>query len=210
MNEYSKLILVAAILVIFGTAMVAPSSYKILFDKGETMLPTSGLLPIQANSSSDFVFWYLFGDFPKSDQVLVVVSGSYELQGLLNSTLNYNSTMDDGKDITISIVAGNQSISAIALRGPTPSYEEPIATSTFDIPSDWWAGFAVRVSNPENYPVVWTITVILYGHVIDTFWIEVLIIGIGAIILGLATFQIANNRKKKIEHESNQKSIPVT
>lgn len=192
MNEYSKLILVAAILVVFGVAVVSTSSFKIFFDKAVTLGPTSGVLPIQANSSSDFVFWFVFGGFPKSDQVWVVVSDSPELQNLLNPTLNYSSIMNVKDNITISIV-GNQNISA-SVRAAGG-----VAAHLFDIPSDWEFGFYVRVTNPENYPVCLVVTVLLYGQVVDNTWRTALIVGIASVILGLATVRIANNRRNRIE-----------
>jgi hypothetical protein len=152
MNEYSKLILVGTILLLIGVPLVTTTSYKVFFEKDVT-LTSSGVLMIQANSSADFGFWALFGALPKSEQILVVVSDNPELQNILNSTLNYRSTMDPRDNITISIVNGNQVVSASERVTGAASYEYgSVAFHTFDIPPNWWV-YDVRVSNPENYPV---------------------------------------------------------
>jgi hypothetical protein len=199
MNEYSKLILVGTILLFFGVPIVTTTSYKIFFDRVATVT-SSGVLAIQANSSADFGFWSLMGDFPQSEQILVVVAESPGLQSLLNSTLNYHSTMNYRDNITISIVgSGNQTVSASERVGGAVSYEYGgVAYHTFDVPSSWW-GYFVRVTNPENYPVCWVITVVLYGQLADNAWRSALILGIGTIILGLVVFRIANVRRNKIK-----------
>jgi hypothetical protein len=196
-NQHLKLILVGTILLVFGATLVITSFFKI-YDTVVTIAPTSSVLRIQANSSSDFYFWYLFGGFPRSQQVSVVVAGSPELQGLLNSTLNYNSTMNYGQNITISIVSGNESISASVRSGGSLTYSGSVAPHTFDIPADWWAGFHVRVTNPENYPVCWIVNVILFGQVVDNTWLTVLLGGIIPTILGLILFGIASHRRNGI------------
>ena len=107
-----KLLLVGVILITLGTTLVATSYFKI-YDTVEKIFPTADVLPIQANSSSDFYFNFIYGPLPQSQKAVVVVAGSKELQGILNSTLNYNSTRIGGeKNITITLFAGNQNISA--------------------------------------------------------------------------------------------------
>ena len=88
----------------------------------------------QISSSTTCAFNPFLGTLlPQTQRVLMVVTGSQELQGILNSTLNYNSTMKLGQNITISLVSGNQTISATVRSGYTPTYNEPIAPHTFDI-----------------------------------------------------------------------------
>jgi hypothetical protein len=208
MNEYSKLILVGTVLLFFGVPLVTTSSYKIFFEKDVT-ITSSGVLMIKANSTADFGFWALFGDFPKSDQILVVVSESPDLQNLLNSTLNYHSTMNPEHNITISIV-GNHIISASERVTSSVTYEYGLAAAHwFNIPSDWWAGCWVRVSNPENYPVCWVVSVVLYGPRTDAAWCSALVLGIGTIIIGLVVFRIANVRRNKLKRavESGKKPL---
>jgi hypothetical protein len=205
MNDYSKLILVAAILIALGVTIVSTSSLRIFFVKSETIPPTSAVLQIQANSTSDpFTFWNLYGALPKSEQIFVVVSESPYLQNLLNSALNYSATMDYRDNITITVGNGGQNISATERPMSSSTYQGFAVAHLFDIPSDWWL-YGVYVTNPENHPVCWVITVVLYGHVVDNSWRAALIIGIASVILGVATVGIANNRRKRIEARSSSK-----
>ena len=197
MNQYSKLILVGIILLVFGVTLVATSYFKI-YDTVERILPASGVLPIQANSSSDFYFWNLFGGFPQSQRALVMVSGSQKLQSLLNSTLNYNSTMEYGQNITISLVAGNEIVSASERTGLSLTTDDSMAAHIFDVPASWWAGFGIRVNNPESYSVCWIVNVMLYGQVINNNWLTVFFVGIVAIALGLV-IGIVGYRRKAID-----------
>lgn len=208
MNEYSKLILVAAILIALGVALVSTSSLMIFFVRNETIPPTSGVLQIKANSTSDlFTFWHTNEALPKSEQMLLIVSESERLQNLFNSTLNYSSAMFYSDNITITISNENQNISATERAnalGPYTflTYERLAVAHLFDIPLDWWV-YGVYVTNPENHPVCWVITVVLYGHVVDNSWRAALLIGIASVILGLATLRIADNRRKRIEARSS-------
>ncbi len=195
--QMNRWIFVGIILLVFGVTLAATSYFKI-YDTVERITPTSRVLPIQANSSSYFNFWPFFGSFPQSQQALVVVSGSQELQGILNSTLNYNSTMKYGQNITISLVEGNQSISATVRSVGTPTYSEPIAAHVFDIPASWWAGFWIRVNNPESYPVCWIVNVMLYGQVVNNYWLTTFFVGMVSIILGLIIVGVAGYRRKAI------------
>lgn len=202
MSKYSKLILVGIILIVFGVTLVATSYFKI-YDTVEKIVPTAGVLPIQANSSSDFYFNYLFGPLPQSQKVLVLVAGSQELQSILNSTLNYKSTMIFWQNITISLFSGNQNISASERTwGTTQTYNEPIAFHTFDIPASWWvSGFGiskVSITNPESYPVCWIVNVMLYGQVVNSNWLTVFFVGMVPIILGLIIVGVEGYRRKAI------------
>jgi hypothetical protein len=201
MTQYSKLILVGIILVVFGVTLVATSYFKI-FDTIETVLPTAGALPIQANSSSDFYFNFFYGPLPKSQKILVLVAGSNDLQGILNSTLNYSSTIEHPQNITISILDGNQNLSTTENTWTlSQTYLDPVAFHTFDIPDSWSFGSGteigkVSVTNPENYPVCWIVNVMLYGQVINDGWLTVFFVGIVPIILGLIIIGVAAHKRK--------------
>ncbi len=200
MSKYSKVMLVGIILIVFGLTLVSTSYFKI-YDTVETILPTAGALPIQANSSSDFYFDYSFGPLPESQKILVLVAGSQELQSILNSTLNYNSTMiNGGKNITITVFSPNYNISASEKIWYSQTYFEPIAFHTFDIPASQWNGFAIKVSitNPESYPVCWIVNVMLYGQVVNNNWLTVFLVGIVPILLGLIIIGVAGHRRKAI------------
>ncbi len=200
MNHHSKLVLVGTILLVFGATLVATSYLKI-YDTYETIIPTAHVLPIQANSSSDFILNFnpFFGTLlPQTQRVSVVVTGSQELQGILNSTINYNSTMKLGQNITISLVSENQTISATVRSGYTPTYNEPIAPHTFDIPADWLPWFYIRITNPESYPVCWIVNVSAYGQVVNNTWLTLFFVGIIPIILGLILVGIASHRRNGI------------
>jgi hypothetical protein len=201
-NQHLKLILVGTILLVFGVTLVITSSFKI-YERYETIIPTAGILTIPANLSSDFYVWHLFGFPPKSDKIEVVVADSPELQNLLNTSLNYTSTMKDGQNITISLVSGYDSISASVRIGGTPSYSGLIAPHVFDIPKDWDA-YHVRVSNPESYPVCWIVNVILYGHFIDHAWLNVTLVAIAPIILGIVLVGIAKRRRNGINKQETE------
>jgi hypothetical protein len=203
MSKYSKVMLVGIILIVFGVTLVATSYFKI-YDTVETIFPTADLLPMPANSSSDFYFNYGLGFLPQSSKVVVVVAGSRELQGILNSTLNYNSTRIGGeKNITISLFGENQNISASETTYYYPTYQEAMAFHIFDIPSNWNSGVdsgisEVSITNPESYPVCWIVSVMLYGQVINSNWLTVFLIGIVPIILGLIIIGVAGHRRKAI------------
>lgn len=202
MNQHLKLILIGTILLVFGVTLVITSSFKI-YERYETIIPTAGILTIPANLSSDFYIWHLLGFPPKSDKIEVVVADSPELQNLLNTSLNYTSTMKDGQNITISLVSGYDSISASVRIGGTPSYSGLIAPHVFDIPNDWDA-YHVRVSNPESHSVCWIVNVILYGHFIDHTWLNVTLVGIAPIILGIVLVGIAKRRRNGINKQETQ------
>lgn len=202
MNQYSKLILVGIILLVFGLTLVSTSYFKI-YDTIETILPSANVLPIQANSSSDFYFRFILGALPRSQKALVIVAGSQELQGILNSTLDYNSTMIfGGKNITISVFCGNENISASEKTWVSTTYDEPMAFHIFDLPASWWdSGFGiskVSITNPESYPVSWIVNVVLYGQVVNNNWLTVFFVGIVPIILGLIIIGVAGHRRKAI------------
>jgi len=201
-NQHLKLILIGTILLVFGVTLVITSSFKI-YERYETIIPTAGILTIPANLSSDFYIWHLLGFPPKSDKIEVVVADSPELQNLLNTSLNYTSTMKDGQNITISLVSGYDSISASVRIGGTPSYSGLIAPHVFDIPNDWDA-YHVRVSNPESHSVCWIVNVILYGHFIDHTWLNVTLVGIAPIILGIVLVGIAKRRRNGINKQETQ------
>jgi uncharacterized membrane protein len=195
-----KLLLVGVILITLGTTLLATSYFKI-YDTVETIFPTADVLPIKANSSSDFHFDYSFGPLPQSQKILVVVAGSQELQGILNSTLNYNSIrIGGGKNITISLSVGNHSISASETTNYYETYEEAMTFHIFDIPVSWWNGFDMKVSitNPENYPVCWIVNVMLYGQVVNNNWLTVFLVGIVLTILGLIIIEVAHHRRRAI------------
>jgi hypothetical protein len=202
MSEYSKVMLVGVILVVFGVTLVATSYFKI-YDTVETVLPTADVLPIPANSSSVFYFNYGLGFLPQSSKVVVVVAGSRELQGILNSTLNYNSTRIGGeKNITITLFGRNQNISASETTYYYETYQEAMAFHVFDIPSNWISGIGgiseVSITNPNSYPVCWIVSVMLYGQEIDSNWLTVFLVGIVPIILGLIIVGVAGHRRKAI------------
>lgn len=202
MTKYSRLILVGIILVVFGVTLVASSYFKI-YDTVETIFPTADVLPIPANSSSVFYFNHGLGFLPKSSKVVVVVAGSRELQGILNSTLNYNSTRIGGeKNITITLFGGNQNISASETTYYYETYQEAMAFHVFDIPSNWNSGIEgiseVSITNPENYPVCWIVSVMLYGQEISSNWLTVFLIGIVPITLGLIIIGVAGHARKAI------------
>jgi uncharacterized membrane protein len=198
MNQHLKLILVGTTLLVFGVTLVITSSFKI-YHRVATIAPTAGILTIPANSSSDFSFWNILGPLPKSDQILIIVAESPELQNLLDPALNYNSTMKNGQNITISIVSNNKSISASVKSGRS-LYWGLIVPYTFDIPNDW-TFYYVRISNPESYPVCWIVNVILFGHVIDTTWLTVTLLGIIPIILGIVLVGVAKRRRNGINKQ---------
>jgi len=202
MSQYSRLILVGMILLVFGVTLVATSYFRI-YETVERIFPTADVLPIQANSSSDFYINYGLGALPPSQKALVLVAGSQELQSILNSTLNYNSTMIyGGKNITISVFCGNQNISASERTWTSFTYDEPIAFHTFDLPASWWdSGFGiskVSITNPEDHPVSWIINVMLYGQVVNASWLTVCLVGIVPIILGLIMVGVAGYKRKAI------------
>ena len=199
-----RLILVAQLLFTPGTTIAATSYFKI-YDTVERIFPSAGVLPIQANSSSDFYLNYGLGALPPSQKALVLVAGSQELKGILNSTLNYNSTMIyGGKNITISVFCGNQNISASERTWTSSTYNEPIAVHTFDLPTSWWdSGFGiskVSFTNPENYPVCWVVNVMLYGQVINNNWLTASLIGLVFIIIGAVTVGIAVQKSRPSSH----------
>lgn len=113
--------------------------------------------------------------------------------------------MDYRDNITITI-SGNTNVSATERPMDSATYEGLAVAHLFDIPSDWWM-YVVFVTNPENHPVCWVITVVLYGQVVDNSWRATLVIGVVSVILGLATFRIANNRRKRIERTPNTTSL---
>jgi hypothetical protein len=203
MSKYSKVMLVGIILIVFGLTLVSTSYFKI-YDTVETILPTAGALSIQANSSSDFYFNFFYGPLPQSQKILVLVAGSQDLQGILNSTLNYSSTMKYPQNITISLFNGNQNISATEKTWiMSQTHDEPLAFHTFDIPASWSFGSGteigkVSITNPESYPVCWIVNVMLYGQIIDSNWFAVFLIGIVPIILGLIIIEVAHHRRKAI------------
>jgi hypothetical protein len=193
--------LVGIVLLVFGVTLVATSYFKI-FDTIETILPTAGVLPIQANSSSDFYFNFFYGPLPQSQKILVLVAGSQHLQGILNPTLNYSSTMKYPQNITISLFNGNQNISATEKTWiMSQTHGGPLAFHTFDIPASWSFGSGtdigkVSITNPESYPVCWIVNVMLYGQEINTNWLTVFFAGIVPIVLGLIIVVVAAYKRK--------------
>jgi hypothetical protein len=198
MSKYSKVMLVGIILIVFGVTLLATSYFRI-YDTVETVLPTANVLPIQANSSSDFYFNSVEGLSPQPQTIFVLVTESRELQGILNSTLNYNSTMiNDGKNVTITLFAGNQPISASERTWISQTSHETVAFHTFDFPSGQYFVDKISITNPYGYPVCWIVNVMAYGQLINTDWLAVFIVGLISIILGLIIVGVAGHRRKAV------------
>ena len=143
------------------------------------------------------------GPLPRSQEVLVLVAGSRQLQDVLNPTLNYNSTMKYGKNITITLFGANpnQNISASETTLLPQTYLGAAAFHTFDVPASWnnMVGVTtVSITNPESYPVCWIVNVMLYGQVVNSNWLTVFYVGMIPIILGLIIVGVAGYRRKAI------------
>jgi|GEM_PF-2745301 uncharacterized membrane protein len=201
MSKYSKFVLVGIVLLVFGVTLVATSYFKI-YDTVETIVPTAGVLPIQANSTSYFVFNFYMGPLPESQKALVLVAGSQELQDVLNPALNYNATMKYPRNITITVFGTNQNMNVSASETTLlpQTYHGALAFHTFDIPASWNSNgigiTLVSITNPENYPVCWIVNVMLYGQVVNSNWLTVFFLGIVPIILGLVIVGVAGHRRK--------------
>jgi uncharacterized membrane protein len=204
LSKYFKLIWVGIILLVFGVTLVV-TSYPRIYNTYESIIPIAHVLPIEANSSSDFLLNFnpfLGTLFPKPQKVLVVVTGSQELEGILNSTSNYDSTMKAGQNITISLVSQYQTISATERSAyAIVMYDEPVVPHMFDIPADWSSWFYVRVTNPESYPVCWVVNVLGYAQVVDNNWLTVFFVGTILIILGAILVGVSAYRRKGIAME---------
>lgn len=200
MDQKMRIILSATMLLVLGISLAVTSFFKI-YDYGNTIVPTSGMLPIQANSSADFYFWGLFGAIPHSERILVVISGSEQLQALLNSLSNYNFTMRSGQNITISLVSGNDAIPTTVMSAYSITRGDTIALYTLEVPADWWV-YYIRVTNPESYPVCWNVNVVLYGQTINNTWLTLLIVGIVIATLGLALLIVGKSKSVSEKKET--------
>lgn len=193
-----KFLLVGVILITLGTTLVVTSYFKI-YDTVEKVVPTAGVLPIQANSSSSFWFNFFMGPLPQSQKVSVLVAESQHLQDVLNSTLNYNSTIEYGKNITITLfgLRQNQNLSASVTTLYSQTYWGCVAFHTFDVPVSWnnWVS-TVSITNPESYPVCWIVNVMLYGQVVNSNWLTVFYVGMIPVILGVIIVGVAVYKRK--------------
>jgi hypothetical protein len=205
LSKYLKLILVGINLFVFGVTLVA-TSYPKIYIRYVSTIPTAHVLPIQANSSSDLLLNFnpVLGTLlPQPQRVLIVVTGSQELKGILNSTSNYTSTMKNGQNITISLVHENQIVSFTERSGYTLTYDEPVVPHMFDIPADWDSGwgiwFYVRVNNPESYSVCWIVNVLAYAQGVDNNWLTMFFVGIIPIILGAILVGVSAYRRRGID-----------
>jgi hypothetical protein len=191
MSKRSKLVWVGTLLIVLGFTLAVTSYFNVYSE--ETKKIKQQVLLTKENSSSDLNFF-----FPvHASRALVWVIGSSELQGVLNSTLNYSSSI--GRPITMTLSDGTRNISASV--GPVAVFgdywlPQPVYASWFSIPSDWSYVSKVSISNSESHPVCWIATCIFYEQVIHLDWLGVMFLGVASILIGAAIVSVIAVSKK--------------
>lgn len=190
LNRNSKLVLIGVILITLGLSLVATSYFSVYSQ--ETKKIAQRVLLMEGNSSADLNI----SPPAHASRVLIWIIGSPELQNVLNSTLNYSSSV--GKAITITISDGTHSMSAsvyaVAMFGDY-WLPQPVYASWAHIPSDWSPISKVSISNSESLPVCWIATCILYEQVIHFDWLVVMLLGIVSLSIGAVISVIAIHRR---------------
>jgi hypothetical protein len=186
-----KLVMVGAILVTLGTTLIA-ASYFNLYTMVEASIPYPYTIIIFGRSYAK-IDDIMGPNYTGIRKVGIIISGSQELQNILNSTLNYNTTL--GLDpITITLSFGRVMSASV-----TPSYvpyffQGILAVHYFDVPSySPWS--TITITNPGDNPVYWDVTVIHYEEVVNQNWLATLLIGIAFATVGIAITGIAIIRK---------------
>jgi hypothetical protein len=181
---------VGVILIVLGLSLAVTSYFNVYSQ--ETKKIAQRVLLMEENSSADLNI-----SFPvHASRALIWIVGSPELQNVLNSTLNYSSSV--GKAITITISDGTQSMSAsvyaVAMFGDY-WLPQPVYASWVDIPSDWSPISKVSVSNSESHPVCWIATCILYEQVTHFDWLAVMLLGVISLSIGAVISVITIHRR---------------
>jgi hypothetical protein len=187
-----KFLFVGVILFTLGTTLAA-ASYFNLYSMVEANFPYANTILITGGYYAKIYDINNNLDQAGIQRVGVFISGSRELQSIINSTLNYNTTLGF-KPITISLSSGQRTT-------VTPLYapygQGLVAVHYFDVPG-YSPITTITVTNPEDYPVCWDISIIHYSEIININWLVALIIGIVAVILGLIIIGVAGHRRKAI------------
>jgi hypothetical protein len=179
LNRNSKRVWIGVILIMLGLSLVVPSYFNVYSQ--ETKKIAQRVLLMEGNSSADLNI-----SFPvHASRALIWVVGSPELQTVLNSTLNYSSSV--GNPITITLSDGTRNMSAsvywVAVFGDY-WLPQPVYASWFSIPSDWSSVSRVSISNSENHSVCWIETCIFYDQILHFDWLAVMLLGVISLLIG--------------------------
>ena len=184
---------VGVILIVLGLSLVTTSYFNVYSQQMKKI--AQRVLLMEGNSSADLNTRTFVHEH--STLALVWVVGSDELQNVLNSTLNYNSSL--GYPITITLSDGTRNMSAsvyaVAVFGDF-WLPQPVYASWFSIPSDWGGISRVTISNSESHPVCWVATCILYEQVLHYDWLAVMLLGIACLLTGVIISVTAIHRRK--------------
>jgi uncharacterized membrane protein len=186
-----KLLFVGVILFTLGTTLAA-TSYFNLHSMVEANIPYANTILITGRYYAEILDINNNLDQAGIQRIGVFISGSQELQGIVNSTLNYNTTLGF-KPITISLSDERTSATVTPLYAPYG--QGLVAVHYFDVPN-YSAITRITVTNPEDYPVCWDISIIHYSEIININWLVALIIGIIAVMLGLVIIGVAGYKRK--------------
>jgi hypothetical protein len=197
-----KLLFVGVILFTLGTTLAA-TSYFNLHSMVEANIPYANTILITGSYYAEIDDFNTNLGYTGIQRVGVFISGSRELQGIVNSTLNYNTTLGF-KPITISLSSGQRTT-------VTPLYAPYgrglVAVHYFDVPI-YSALTTITVTNPEDYPVCWDISIVHYSEIININWLVALIIGIIAVMLGLIIIGVARYKRKPSVKQKETATVP--
>lgn len=190
-NRNSRRIWIGIILIAMGLSLALTSYPSIQSEEIQKI--AQRVLLMEGNSSS-----YLNISLPvHASRAFVWIVGSPELQGVLNSTYDYSSSVGL-KTITITLTDGvrNMSVSvyAVAILGDY-WLPQPVYGSWFSIPSGWGAVSRVFVSNSESHPVCWIASCIFYEQFIHFEWLAAMVLGVISLLIGLVISVTALRRK---------------
>lgn len=206
----SKLLMAGAILITFGVTLAATAYFNI--NRWEQSGSSRYLLPTNANSFSEvFLDWDKDASLMK---VIVQIEPSGEVADFLNSTMlsTYHLTYGT-KPITVTLFSQwNRTVSAAintavnitdsnVLMGIQPVH-------VFDIPDDWSYVAYVRVTNAENYPVIWIVDITYQSLLTNINWQTATYFGIGSIavgafIIGIPALTMRQTSKLETKRENN-------
>lgn len=193
MEKKSRRVWVGVILIVLGLSLMVTSYFNVYSEQMQKV--AQRVLLMEGNSSADLDTRTFIP--VHSTLALVWVVGSPELQSVLNSSLNYSSSV--GNPITITLSDGTRNVSAsvyaVAVFGDY-WLPQPVYASWFTIPSDWGSVIRVTISNSESHPVCWVATCILYERVTHYYWLAVMLLGTVCLLTGAIISVTAIPRKK--------------
>jgi hypothetical protein len=208
-------VMIGVILITLGVTLTATSYFNVNYWQTETLFPNQVAILNATSSWGESGYTHIIVKEAILKKIEVEIKPSYELMDFLNSTMlsTYHLDLNGLNAIRVGLFGLGSDQSIIAYLQTSKSIGpgawlglRPV--HVFDIPDDWQYVYNITVTNPENYPVMWTVQITEYRLSVDNNWQTAMNYGIaslavGAVITGISVLVITPTPKKEhIEQKS--------